>query len=259
MAALILPVCHPSPLNWYLAEGDTGDGFDDFILIVNPNTLAANITITYYLEGNSTPVVRNLTVDGNARKTINVRWDAEGIGYDAKHGKASPQPSRLLWSAQCIGRRADMAGKRVHNSIASPVTSTCWIMPEGATVPIAYGKLTTQILLANPNSTDAFVTARYLLTTGTIVVKNYTIPKYQRKTIVCNGITELTDKAFSTVVVSKLPIVVERSMYWDVDTPSVITRAGGTCSMAIPQVTISKQMKEESDKSITRVAEWEVY
>ena len=197
-AALISPGLPSLSSNWYLAEGDTGDGFDDFILIVNPNTLAANITITYYLEGNSTPVVRNLTVNGNARKTINVRWDAEGIGYDAKHGNncvSSTQPiaveRSMYWTSGGYG------WKEGHNSIASPVTFICWIvMPEGATVPIAYGKFTTQILLANPNATDTFVTARYLLTTGTIVVKNYTIPKYQRKTIVCNDITELPTRHF---------------------------------------------------------------
>ena len=61
------------------------------------------------------------------------------------------------------------------------------------------------------------------------------------------------------MVVSKLPIVVERSMYWDVDTPSVIMRAGGTCSMAIPQVTSSKLTKEETDKSLTGVSDWHIY
>jgi hypothetical protein len=246
--------------NWYLAEGDTGDGFDDFILIVNPNTTDANIVINYYLEGNSTPVVRNLTVAGNARKTINVRWDAEGIGYDTKHGTSitSTQPiaveRSMYWSSGGFGWKGG------HNSIASPVTSTCWIMPEGATVPIAYGKLRTEILLTNPNSKDTFITARFLLTTGQVVVKNYTIPSYQRKTIVCNDITELFDKAFSTVVVSAAPIVVERSMYWDVDTPTFITRAGGTCSMAIPQgVGGGALPPEQPRKSITRVDDWEIY
>ena len=246
--------------SWYLAEGNT-EGFDDFILIVNPNSAAANIVINYYLEGNSTPVVRNLTVGGNARKTINVRWDPEGIGFATKHGTSitSTQPiaveRSMYWTAGGFGWKGG------HNSIASPVTSTFWIMPEGATVPIAYGKLRTEILLANPNSTDAFATVRFLLTTGEVVVKNYTIPYYQRKTIVCNDITELYDKAFSTVVVSNKQIVVERSMYWDTDTPTLITRAGGTCSMGIPQGVGGGGAlpPEQPRKSITRVDDWEIY
>ena len=161
----------------------------------------------------------------------------------------------MYWTAGGFGWKGG------HNSIASPVTSTFWIMPEGATVPIAYGKLRTEILLANPNSKDAFITARFLLTTGQVVVKNYTIPYYQRKTIVCNDITELFDKAFSTVVAADAPIVVERSMYWDVDTPSVITRAGGTCSMGIPQgVGGGGELPPgQPRKYITRIDDWEIY
>ena len=122
-----------------------------------------------------------------------------------------------------------------HNSTGSPVASTGWVLAEGANVPIAYGKLSTDILLANPQSSAATVSCRFLLTDGNTVTKPFSIPAQQRLTITANTISELVDKAFSTVVTSDVPIVVERSMYWGTDTPSLIPRGGATCSLGIPQ------------------------
>ncbi len=218
---------------WYLAEGNT-DNFDDFILIVNPSDSAANVQIRYLREG-AGPVTRSLTVGTKQRKTINVRYDPEGLGSAARHGTAitSSVPIAVERSMYWSGGGYGWVGG--HNSFASPVIATQWVLPEGATVPIAYGNLETYILLANPGSIAADVTIRFLLEDGSIITKNYTISASQCLTIIASDIAELTDKAFSTVVSSNVLIVVERSMYWETDTPGVIQPVGGTCSLGIPQ------------------------
>lgn len=62
---------------WFLAEGYTGPGFDEYLCIQNPNGVAANVTITYYLQGGGTPIVRTQpAIAANSRYTVSVNSDA---------------------------------------------------------------------------------------------------------------------------------------------------------------------------------------
>lgn len=79
---------HDSPgvtgaaLAWNLAEGFTGAGFDTRILIQNPNSSAAHVTITYMKQGGGT-VTKTVTIKAHARFTIiGVEGDKFGIGAD---------------------------------------------------------------------------------------------------------------------------------------------------------------------------------
>ena len=55
---------------WYLAEGYTGPGFSTFILVQNPNSSSANLTVSYLLQSGGV-INRNIQVAGNSRFTIN--------------------------------------------------------------------------------------------------------------------------------------------------------------------------------------------
>ena len=56
-------------LTWFLAEGATGDLFDLYVLIANPNPQAAAVEITYLLPGGGT-VVRTRTIGARSRFTV---------------------------------------------------------------------------------------------------------------------------------------------------------------------------------------------
>jgi hypothetical protein len=62
--------------SWYFAEGYTGPGFDEYLTVQNPGTAAANLIVTYTVEGGM-PIVRNHTVQPQSRFTINVGDDAD--------------------------------------------------------------------------------------------------------------------------------------------------------------------------------------
>jgi hypothetical protein len=64
---------------WYLAEGYTGTGFDEYITILNPNDSAAAVAITYYLASGQ-PRTVELTIGATARQTIAVHESAQGVG-----------------------------------------------------------------------------------------------------------------------------------------------------------------------------------
>ncbi|MCC6626255.1 MAG: hypothetical protein IT340_02515 [Chloroflexi bacterium] len=64
---------------WFFAEGYTGDGFDQSLIILNPHTSDAAVTITYFLDS-GTPVIKQLTVPDRERRIVLVHEMADGVG-----------------------------------------------------------------------------------------------------------------------------------------------------------------------------------
>jgi hypothetical protein len=56
---------------WYFAEGFTGGNFSEFLTIANPNTVQANVQVTYLL-GSGAPIVKTYPVAPTSRFTIKV-------------------------------------------------------------------------------------------------------------------------------------------------------------------------------------------
>jgi hypothetical protein len=79
------------------------------------------------------------------------------------------------------------------------------------------GFFSTDILIANPNPQAAPATIKFFTSDGAAVVKDVTLPPTSRLTVRVNDIAGLESAAFSTSVVSTdaLPLVVERTMWWD--------------------------------------------
>jgi autotransporter-associated beta strand protein len=89
-----------------------------------------------------------------------------------------------------------------------------YYLSEGATGSF----FSTDILLANPHQTPAPVTVTFLRPGGVApIVVTQNLPALSRRTLHVNDIDGLEEATFSTVVRSDdaLPIVVERTMWWD--------------------------------------------
>ena len=56
---------------WYLAEGST-EGFDEWVLMQNPNDEEAEVLVTFMRSEGRQPVERELTLEANSRTTIHV-------------------------------------------------------------------------------------------------------------------------------------------------------------------------------------------
>ena len=93
-----------------------------------------------------------------------------------------------------------------------------WFFAEGATGSF----FDTYILLANPGTTAANVTATYLLPGGATHTKTYNVPRESRFTIrlddeeipAGSGIRPLQSTAVSTALRSNVAVIAERSMWW---------------------------------------------
>ena len=106
------------------------------------------------------------------------------------------------------------AAGHASSGVTAPATS--WFLAEGATGDF----FDMFVLLANPTTTAADVEVRYLLTTGEVLTKSYTVAPESRRTIYVDGETfpglgqALVNTTLSSAITSTVPIVVERSMWF---------------------------------------------
>ncbi len=197
-----------SATTWYLAEGYTGAGFGTYILIQNPNPADATVTLTYMLQGGGTET-RSVVVPGNSRYTV-VAQDPAQVGVDRAFSTrlVSDQPI-IVERAMYWPNGASSSGG--HDSAGVLAPATTWYLAEGYT-GAGFG---TFILIQNPNASAANVTVTYMLQGGGVETRSVTVPGNSRYTILAHDPAQVgLDRAFSTMLDSDQPIIVERAMYF---------------------------------------------
>lgn len=194
---------------WYFAEGSQGF-FDTWLLLANSSIQPAQVTVRFLRES-GVPFVQQFTVGPTSRLNVFAGSypDLVNTSFSIVVESTTPiiaeramyfgrPPQQLLW----------VAG---HESAGVPALSTNWFHAEGATGPY----FDEYILIGNPNSTPANITATYLLESGVSIAKSYTMPAQSRLTInVELQDPQLADAAVSTTVSADVPVVSERAMYW---------------------------------------------
>ncbi|HEY5532815.1 MAG TPA: DUF5719 family protein, partial [Candidatus Anoxymicrobiaceae bacterium] len=185
---------------WYLAEGSSAWNFECWLLIMNPSASQADCTVTYMIEGQGPKTVHK-TVPAHARASFNIRDDI---------GQADAS-IRVTSDVPVIPERAMYRNNRRegHDSIGVTMPSNDFFLAEGST---AWG-FTTYVLVENPNPDPAQVTVTYMTPSGEVKQPAFTLAGLSRKTIKVNDVAPGMD--LSTRVHGSLPIVAERSMYWD--------------------------------------------
>ena len=203
----------PAPsLQWYLAEGATHGDLSLFYLIQNPSsTTAAQVEIRFLLPTGA-PMVRSYEVAANSRFTLRVDEIPELAATDVSAVVTSTNAVPIIVERAMYSSAAGVFAAG-HASAGVTALSTQWFFAEGAT-----GQFFDLFLLfANPNATDAALTATYLLPDGAAVVKHYTVPANSRQTVyVASEDPALADTAVSVIVQSTngVPILAERAMWW---------------------------------------------
>jgi len=190
---------------WYFAEGYTGEGFDTWLTVANPNAGATDVTITYMFRGGGTPVTKNVTVAATSRKTIDVNADVGSnkevsIKVESTQGIVAERPMYFNYHNKWTDG---------HNTIGATDTSTAWYFAEGFT-----GEgFDTWLTLQNPNGTDATATITYFYRGGGTLQKTMTVPANSRETVDVNTDAGV-NKELSIKVESSQPLVAERPMYF---------------------------------------------
>jgi hypothetical protein len=191
--------------SYTMAEGATGGFFDTDILIANPNSVVAPVTVTY-LKGDGTTIAQNLDLPAMSRTTIAV---------DSIAGLEDTEVSSTVTSNQALPlivertMRWDATGYGAHTERATDAPAKTWYFAEGS-----QGFFQTFVLLANPGSVSNDATITFLLENGAPVVKRYTLAPTSRQTIDAVSIPELANQGFGIVVSFTQPGVAERAMYF---------------------------------------------
>jgi hypothetical protein len=192
---------------WLFAEGSQGSFFTTFVLLANTGALPASVTLTFLREG-TTPFSRVVTVAATSRLTFACALVPELVGTSFSIVAESSVPI-IAERSMYFGLSRFWDGG--HESAGVPEASSDWFFAEGATGPF----FETFILVGNPNNVVANVTLTFLTNTGTTVARPFAIPANGRLTVnIETQDPSLANVAVSTTVVSDVPVVAERAMYW---------------------------------------------
>lgn len=207
------------PSMWYLAEGYTGGGFEEWICIGNPNPWKTHVVVEYMVEGAAAAgggQTQELDVAPFSRSNIRVNdvvgndknVSAQVEGY---HGDSITVERAMYWNGRDGGHCA--AG------VTEPGLN--WYLAEGSTA----GGFETWVLLQNPGDKDADVEVTYMTTGGPVQGPTFKLPASSRKTIEVAKDVPAT-WSVSTKVEADEPIIAERAMYWN-------NRDGGHCAVGV--------------------------
>ncbi len=200
---------------WYLAEGYTGGDFDTWVLVQNPGTADAEVTLDFQLPPGHSAEPYTFILPAGTRKSIQL---------DELPGLEDTDVSTKVTSSggyghgmPVVAERAmyfDYQGSRAggHDSVGVTAPADTWYLAEGYTG----GEFDTWVLVQNPGTEDTDVTLTFQLPPGSEADPySFILPAGTRKSIQLDELPGLADTDVSTKVSADQPVVAERAMYFN--------------------------------------------
>ncbi|MBK5093574.1 MAG: L,D-transpeptidase, partial [Actinobacteria bacterium] len=191
---------------WYLAEGCTTNGFDEYMLMMNPNPGTASVA-TDYMKPDGSVINVTYSVPGFSRYTVRIN-DIPGLeDTEVSVRMLSDQPI-VAERSMYFEYRGKLGGS---DTVGASATSKTWYLAEGYTG----GDFDEFILIQNPQTVDSKVRTEYMRSDGQNVMKEYDVKAHSRFSIHVDDIPELASAEVSTKITSEQPVVVERAQYFN--------------------------------------------
>ena len=189
--------------HFYLAEGYTGPGFEEWITVQNPSPATpANVRIRYLLDTGAA-VERSVVIGPHSRFTRFANADVPGHSVALEVFSDIPIAVERPIYFDYIGWRDG------HNAAGMASTSKYWALPNVDT------RLFTEtwITIGNPNPDPTTVTFYFYDSGGgTPFVRNFRIPANGRGSFKANAVAP-QGKKMGLVLASNKPIAVEKPIY----------------------------------------------
>ncbi len=207
---------------WIVAEGSTGEGFDTFILMQNPNSVPAPTAVAFSTEDGIVDGTL-LTIPPNSRTTLRLS-DYMPDEWSISTMVAAEVPivveRSMYWNSQQTAYPYEMKSGHANLGLPAPMEpgfkmdasadrTTSQYFPEGSTAGFD-----TWILLFNPMQTEAQAKVTLMDETGPVVEENVTVGPMSRQTVHLNKLLPDANQV-ATRVESDTYLAAERSMYWD--------------------------------------------
>lgn len=195
----------PAPAHtWYLAEGNTADwsGFETWILVQNPGSTPADVSVTYIAEGSEHPGP-NLTVSPMTHDKFNV---ADTLP-DQPHFAAVVTSDQPIVAVQSITWN-DEKGHDATMGVTAP--SDQWVFP----VAKPFSSMSTWLAVQNTGSSSTTVQISYVSDSGTYDGPDLALDPFGRDSISLPETVE-SSTGYSVIVNSDQPIVAVQGTYWE--------------------------------------------
>ena len=215
--------------NWYFAEGTTAGTFKEWLLILNPNNSAVQVTPRFFYSSGSPETGAAFSVPAQSRYTLRVNDVQENKINLATHltvsGSSSIYAERsMYWNVS----GNENAGGNVTIGISEIDDATTWYFAEGKTTE----GFTEYITLLNTSSSEnANVTVTLTKTDGTTADVSKIIAPLSRATVNVNDTVIDPGIAAKVVSTNAVPIVAERVIYWNA---GILDNAGSHCTLGAP-------------------------
>lgn len=217
---------------WYFAEGASGDYFDTFVLVANPNAVAAQVQATYYLPDGSV-IIKPHTVLPNSRFTIWTDYDdpllennAYSVKIESVNGVAVIAERAMWWPGPQHETRFE-----AHNSAGATDPGLEWAFA-GAELGGTTG-IETYVLVANTSIVGGSVDVTVLPSAGagSPITRTFGVEGSSRLSInLASSFPEMAGKKFGVIITSSGPdVIVEASQY---STSGGIPWAAGSNTLA---------------------------
>ncbi len=232
-------------IEWFLAEGNAGDFFDDFVLIGNTTNAAALVQADFIVGNTGTIYTKQYTVMPNSR--FNIWVDEEEIAPGQQPFKTGNTDVsvriRSLNGVPLIVERAmwwpgnSNTWYEAHNSPGSVRTAARWVLAEGENG--GGDGWSTFILVANTGATAGTVRIQLLLPNGQVAqLTGQPVAAQSRTTYFLGDLLTAAglsaDTQAGVLIESEngaLPLVVERAMYRNANG---VTFQAGTNALGTP-------------------------
>jgi len=190
---------------WFFAEGYTGEDFDTWVLLQNPNDSTAVITLNF-MRPDGKVITQQVSVPARRRHSVHVD-EVPGL-------ENSDVSTQVTSNLPVIAERAmyfSYNGKRGgHATIGAASADMEWYLAEGYTGE----SFDEYVLLLNPGDTPANVDMVFMRPDGLKVHENLVVAPHSRFTIHVDEIARLEATEVSASVSSDAPIIVERAQYF---------------------------------------------
>jgi hypothetical protein len=188
---------------WFFAEGYTGPGFDEYILVLNPWFSSNKMVLTLYDAAGGEQTYDYWLLPAS-RLTVHVNDLAPGKDVSAKVETGYGAVAERAMYFDYNGRNGG------HCAMGSPSPSTTWFFAEGYTGP----GFDEWLLLYNPSGSDRTATVTYRFTDGAQMQANYIVRAGSRYSIHVNR--EAPDREVAIKVsCGGDGLLAERAMYFD--------------------------------------------
>ncbi len=191
---------------FYFAEGYTGDGFEEWLCLLNPGDLATTAHITYMFSDGTTQD-QDVSIGATSRSTVDVNG-VVGLNKNVSVAITADDPI-VAERPMYFNYKGKWSGGHDVMGATSPQKSLYFA--EGYTGANAFDEW---LCIANPNSNATTAHITYMFTDGTTQDQDVSIGATSRSTVDVNGVVGL-NKNVSVAITADDPIVAERPMYFN--------------------------------------------